>query len=138
MNKQYLLDTKILIEHQRGRFNLAVYLRTHNISISDCYVSEITWIEMMFGEQLALHKGIANRVCAERILSNFVVLPISKCLKMFVSEKARLQFAGTPQENSFDLLIGCTGVVNNMIVVTDNIKDFRNIQGIKIENWIQR
>ena len=38
----------------------------------------------------------------------------------------------------FDLLIGITAVKNNLTLVTDNIKDFRNIDGIKIENWLQK
>lgn len=135
---KYLLDTNILIEHQRGRFNLAQYLVSQGIDISECAVSEITWIEFMFGEKLARHKGVKNLVDAKSILSNFTVLPISKCKELFVSEKARLQFEGTPQANSFDLLIGCTGVVYDLIVVTDNIKDFKNISGIRIENWIHR
>ena len=31
----------------------------------------------------------------------------------------------------------CTAVANGMTMVTDNIKDFKNIRGIKIENWIR-
>lgn len=30
-----------------------------------------------------------------------------------------------------------TAVANKLIMVTDNIKDFNNIKGIKIENWIE-
>jgi tRNA(fMet)-specific endonuclease VapC len=40
--------------------------------------------------------------------------------------------------DEFDLLIGCTAVENKLILVTDNIKDFENIKGIKIENWFIR
>ena len=40
--------------------------------------------------------------------------------------------------NNFDLLIGCTAVVNDMVMVTENIKDFKNIENIIIENWISR
>ncbi len=39
--------------------------------------------------------------------------------------------------NNFDLLIGCTAVTNQMVMVTDNIKDFKNIRDIEIENWIK-
>lgn len=53
----------------------------------------------------------------------------------YYEEKCRLQIQGTPQENIFDLLIGCTGVANNMVVVTDNVKDFKNIKGIRLESW---
>lgn len=44
---------------------------------------------------------------------------------------------GTPT-GEFDLLIGCTAVAEKMIMVTENVDDFKNIKGIQIENWIER
>jgi tRNA(fMet)-specific endonuclease VapC len=40
--------------------------------------------------------------------------------------------------DEFDLLIGVTAISNKLILVTDNVKDFVNIDGIKIENWFKR
>ena len=57
---------------------------------------------------------------------------------MFASEKARLRLAGTPMEYNFDLLIGCTSVIHRMVMVTENLKDFKNISNIRLENWIWR
>ena len=57
---------------------------------------------------------------------------------MFASEKARLRLAGTPMEDNFDLLIGRTSVIHRMVMVTENLKDFKNISNIRLENWIWR
>ncbi len=57
---------------------------------------------------------------------------------MFASEKARLRLSGTPADDNFDLLIGCTAITYGMVMVTENVKDFQNFTGIQIENWIQR
>ena len=57
---------------------------------------------------------------------------------MFASEKARLRLAGTPMEDNFDLLIGCPSVIHRMVMVTENLKDFKNISNIRLENWIWR
>ena len=138
MKEKYLLDSNILIHHQRRYFNIGEYLREHDIPIEDCYISEITAIEVKVGEILLKRKGYKFDVDSDAILSNFNILPISDCIDFFVKEKCRLQFAGTPMANNFDLLIGCTAVVNNLIMVTENIKDFKNIETIKIENWISR
>ena len=138
MKEKYLLDSNILIHHQRGYFNIGEYLREHDIPIEDCYISEITAIEVKVGEILLKRKGYKYNVDSDAILSNFNILPISDCIDFFVKEKCRLQFAGTPMANNFDLLIGCTAVVNNLIMVTENIKDFKNIETIRIENWISR
>lgn len=40
--------------------------------------------------------------------------------------------------DEFDLLIGITAVEYKLILVTDNEKDFKNINDIKTENWIVR
>lgn len=44
---------------------------------------------------------------------------------------------GTPIDD-FDLLIGAAAVQQDLILVTDNIKHFKNIQGLAIENWVER
>ncbi|MBQ9232273.1 MAG: hypothetical protein IJ190_14000 [Prevotella sp.] len=65
------------------------------------------------------------------------VLPILPSFDLYAKEKARLTMAGTPTSD-FDLLIGCTAVSNKMVMVTQNVKDFENIKGIRIENWINK
>jgi len=37
--------------------------------------------------------------------------------------------------DDFDLLIGSTAIVNDMILVTNNEKHFERLNHIKIENW---
>ena len=38
----------------------------------------------------------------------------------------------------FDLLIGCTALEQDLIMVTENTKEFERISNIKLENWINR
>lgn len=40
--------------------------------------------------------------------------------------------------DEFDLLIGVTAIENKLTLVTDNIKDFERLDGIKLENWFKR
>lgn len=44
-------------------------------------------------------------------------MPIFHSLDLYASEKARLQKAGTPLDD-FDLLIGVTSVIHQLIMVT--------------------
>jgi tRNA(fMet)-specific endonuclease VapC len=39
--------------------------------------------------------------------------------------------------DEFDLLIGVTSIENNLTLITDNVKDFARLDGIKIENWFK-
>lgn len=36
----------------------------------------------------------------------------------------------------FDLLIASTAIANNLILATCNYKDFKNIPGLKVEDWL--
>lgn len=40
--------------------------------------------------------------------------------------------------SDFDLLIGCTALGNNLIMVTENTKEFERIDKINLENWVKR
>jgi tRNA(fMet)-specific endonuclease VapC len=68
----------------------------------------------------------------EKLIS---VVPIYNALDIYATEKAQLATSGKTIDD-FDLLIGATALANNMILVTDNEKHFKNIQGIKVENWV--
>lgn len=134
----YLLDTNICIEILRGNKDVSDMLS--KVGPSRCRISEITVIELKLGEELAKLKSKPGQYVDQHLNAFFnriEIIPITPAINIFVKEKARLQLAGTPAHNNFDLLIGCTAVANKLIMVTDNIKDFKNIKGIKIENWIE-
>ena len=39
---------------------------------------------------------------------------------------------------NFDILIGATALHYGLTVVTDNVKHFEPMPGVKVENWIKR
>lgn len=44
---------------------------------------------------------------------------------------------GTPISD-FDLLIGCSALVHNLILVSENVSDLSRIEHIQLENWVVR
>ena len=120
-----------------GKYNVAA--RIDQIGIKNCCISEVTVAELKFGKVLGKLKGGPKYKDQnlEAFLSSIKVYCIESALDLYAEEKARLQLVGTPADD-FDLLIGCTSVVHNMVMVTENIKDFKNIHGIRLENWIDR
>lgn len=97
-------------------------------------------IELRIGEELAKSNPVKYRnQHIDDFLDSLEIIPIDKAVvDYFIKEKVRLQLAGTPAHNNFDLLIGCTAVVNGLTMVTDNIKDFKRISNIKLEDWLER
>lgn len=59
-------------------------------------------------------------------------------MRLYAKEKVRLRRIGKPMHDEFDLLIGVTAIQNDLILVTDNNKDFERLEGIKMENWFKR
>jgi len=40
--------------------------------------------------------------------------------------------------DEFDLLIGATAIEIKLTLITDNIRDFEQLNEIKVENWLER
>ena len=59
-------------------------------------------------------------------------------LDKYAEIKVKLRKNGTPMHDEFDLMIGVTALQRGFILVTDNLKDFRFIEGLTTENWIIR
>ena len=139
MNKQrYLLDTCVCVYWLRGKYN--VKDRINAVGMENCCISEVTVAELKYGEVYGKLKGGPKyrNQGLERFLDAINVLRVAPCFDFYANEKARLEPAGTPAHDDFDLLIGCTAVTEELVMVTQNVKDFQNIQGIRIENWIEQ
>ncbi|WP_195406385.1 type II toxin-antitoxin system VapC family toxin [Bacteroides congonensis] len=137
MVQKYLLDTNICIFLLRGKYD--VDKKIDSVGLENCYISEITVAELKYGAELGRRSGLKNRQRSlDKFLASIHVLPITGTLDLFASEKARLRLAGTPADDNFDLLIGCSAIFHNMIMVTENLKDFKNFLKIRLENWIER
>jgi tRNA(fMet)-specific endonuclease VapC len=70
-------------------------------------------------------------------LSKVKVVPFADAIDTFCQEKLRLQSLGTPIED-YDLFIGCAAKVAGLTMVTDNVQHLSRIEGLVVENWIQR
>ncbi len=131
---KYLIDTNICIHFFRGKFNLIK--KIEQIGLRNCAISEITLAELVFGAENSDNPQKNNELI-EAFISQISILPIYDSIYKYGKEKARLRKAGI-MISDFDLLIGCTAVENDLILVTENVKEFERISDVKIENWIVR
>ena len=131
---KYLLDTNICIHFLRGKFGL--YDKIKQVGFQNCAISEITFAELIYGAENSEYFQ-KNHKLVEEFSKVLPIMPIFEAIHRYGSEKARLRQSGT-MISDFDLLIGCTAVEYEMIMVTENIKEFKRIKGIKIENWVKR
>jgi len=131
---KYLLDTNICIHFFRGTFNLID--KFESIGLNSCAISEITLAELVFGAENSSNSK-KNHKLIENFSNQVAIIPIFNSIYKYAKEKTRLRKAGI-MISDFDLLIGCTAVENDLIMVTENIKEFNRINGVKLENWVKR
>ena len=133
--EKYLLDTNICIFLFKNKYNIGEKIKQIG-GLGNCFISEITLAELKFGVELSESKSL-NASLVENFSKEVTVLPILNCLNVFAKEKARLKKIGSLIDD-FDLLIGCSAISNGLIMVTDNEKHFDRLNGIAIENWVER
>lgn len=131
---KYLLDTNICIHLFRGQFNLIE--KFQEINLGDCAISEITLAELTFGAENSLNPE-KNQKIIDKFSEQVKILPIFNAISIYAKEKVRLRKKGI-MISDFDLFIGATAVANELIMVTENVKEFERISSIEIENWVER
>lgn len=132
--KRYLLDTSIVAFLFRGKYNVGQ--RLMKLGPEQCYVSDVTVAELTYG---AYHSDRVqwNLDMIERFTKMVTIVPFASGIDEYGKQKDRLVKKGQMIED-FDLFIGCTAVTNGLVMVTDNVKHFSRIEGIQIENWVDR
>ena len=131
--KRYLLDTDIVVFLFRN--NRKVYNHIKNLSPHQIYISDVTVAELEYGNHCS-GRYEENREMLEDFLSQVNIIPFSDAIPLYAKERFRLRQRGLSIMD-FDLIIACTSIVNNMIMVTNNAKHFNRVEGITIENWIE-
>lgn len=132
--KRYLLDTCICVFLFRQKFGIQE--RLSQLDASQCFVSEVTIAELKFGAYKS-NKVKENLELIELLVSNVNIVPFAESVDFYAQEKARLRSLGTSIED-FDLLIASAAISKGLVLVTDNLKHFRNVKGVAIENWVER
>lgn len=131
----YLLDTSTCVFFLRGRLDLDKIVK--EVGLENCYISEITVAELRFGAENS-DDPIKSNKAVDVFFKGLTIIPIFGSIKRYAIEKVRLRKIGKPINDEFDLLIGVTAIENQLILVTDNIEDFKLLNGIQIENWFER
>lgn len=131
---KYIIDTNTWIEYFKHRNGVPE--RMDKESLENLCVSEVTIAELLYG---AVHSKNVDRHLLEvrELQRDITVLPISDALEDYADIRHSLTSKGTIVED-FDMLIGATARHYGLIVVTDNLKHFTPMPGVKVENWVTR
>ena len=131
----YLLDTNICIYIIRKKpVDVLRILRTK--SKKDIYISTITIAELEYGVSKSQFPE-KNKIALIEFLSIFNILPFDDADAVeFGMIKTDLEKKGKII-GPMDLLIAGQAKAKKLILVTNNIKEFARVEGIKMENWVK-
>lgn len=131
----YLLDTNICIYIIKKK--PVDVLKTLKIkSKKDIYVSSITIAELEYGVAKSQFPE-KNKIALIEFLSIFNILPFDDIDAVeFGMIKTDLEKKGKII-GPMDLLIAGQAKSKKLILVTNNIKEFERVDGLKIENWVK-
>ena len=137
MSIGYLLDTNVLSEPIKSQPSTRILeaLSEHDGELATC---SVVWHELCFGvARLATSKkrSAIEAYLEEAVRSILPILPYDQeAAAWHARERARLSKRGRPP-SAADGQIAAIASVNDLIVVTTNVKDFRRFKDLVVENW---
>ena len=128
----YLIDTDIIIFALRGdKTVLAKFEENKNIPIS---ISMITYAELVFGAKRSQNER-TNMLKVNRIREIYPVEELNiGIMELFADIKANM-YSKAMRIEDLDLFIAATAIYNDLTLVTNNTKHFKNIPLLELENW---
>jgi len=131
---RYLLDTNILsdlVRHPRGR----VAARIAEVGEASVATSIVVAAELRFGAAKKGSPTLAGQLGA--ILSRLPVIALQPPAdETYAAVRVALEAVGEPIGGN-DLLIAAQALALDMTLVTDNVREFGRVAGLKIENWLR-
>lgn len=132
---RYMLDTNIciyVIKHKPEK----VFQKLQEVDPSDVCISSVTYAELVHGveKSAAVDK---NRLALSILLANIEILDFDvNAAEGYGKIRADLEKNGTPI-GPLDMMIAGHAMSLDYTVVTNNVKEFKRVSGLKIENWAE-
>lgn len=129
---RYMLDTNILIYTIRNRPpEVRARFETHHGSMC---ISSVTAMELIYGA----HKSQAvekNLAAIEGLFGRLDVLDFDFAAAQNAGElRAELARSGTPI-GPFDTMIAGHARSLGLVLVSNNLREFERVEGLRLENW---
>jgi tRNA(fMet)-specific endonuclease VapC len=131
---RYLLDTNIvsdLVRNPQGR----AAAKIAEVGEGAVATSIVVAAELRYGAAKKDSARLAQQL--EAILAAIDVLPLETPTDVAYGDiRTALEAAGTPIGGN-DLLIAAQAESLDMVIVTDNDREFGRVAGLKVENWLR-
>lgn len=134
MSARFLLDTNIvsdLMRNPQGRTSAKIA----ELGEDAVATSIIVAAELRYGAAKKGSQRLAEQL--ETILAAMEVIPLeAPADATYGATRVALEAAGTPI-GANDLLIAAQTLALDMVLVTNNEREFERVSGLKVENWLR-
>ena len=130
---KYLLDTNIVnyVLKRRPKEVLEIF----NTNASRMAISSITLSELIYGAEKSLNVD-KNLEAIEEFVSHLDVLPYeAKASQHYGRIKAALEKKGEIIGEN-DIHIAAHAISQGIILVTNNLREFKRVPNLALENWV--
>ena len=130
---KYLLDTCVISDFVKGNSHVIQKIKSEQpVNLA---VSAVTVMELHYGLKLNPQRAIKISPIINALLQTINIIPYdSQCAEKTARIRADLKILGTPI-GPYDIMIAGTAIEHRMIMVTANIKEFKRVNALIIENW---
>ena len=129
----YLLDTNVCARYLNGK-SLAIWQRLRSTNLADIAVCSVVKGELFYGAMKSnnLEKTLDRQ---QEFLKLFISLPFDDDASFIYGRiRAELSAKGIII-GANDLQIAAIAMVNNLILVTHNVREFSRVNGLRFEDW---
>ncbi|MDM0030695.1 type II toxin-antitoxin system VapC family toxin [Variovorax sp. J22P271] len=131
---RFLLDTNICIYIAKHN-PPAVRARFEQLAPDVLAMSAITFGELRFGAEKSQARGKAL-AALEQLQSAIRIAPLTEAASQHYGEiRSHLERIGQPIGNN-DLWIAAHARAEGWVLVTNNEREFRRVEGLSVENWV--
>ncbi len=130
---RYILDTDIC-SYIMKRSHPVLLERIRSVPLSDQAVSVVTMAELLYGAKLS-NKPKQARDAFNAFIRNLEVIEWSaEAAEHYADIRANLKRRGE-MIGANDLLIAAHARSLKTVLVTNNLREFCRVKGLKVENW---
>lgn len=130
----YMLDTNICIFIIKNKPE-TVIRKFMECDVGDICISSITYAELVHGVEKSAARE-KNKIALTVFLSEIQIMPFDDtAAQVYGAVKAELQKSGTPI-GPLDTLIAAHAKALDLILVTNNTREFVRVEGLRLEDWV--
>lgn len=132
---RYLLDTNICI-YIAKRQPPKVLARLRQLRPGDVGMSVVTYLELVYGAWKSEHveENLGRIQQLERLIPAQTL--DTATAQHYGRIRSELERKGSPI-GAYDLVIAAHALYLGLTLVTNNVREFRRVEGLRVENWAQ-